>query len=213
MQDIKELVRHPAPGGRPQPLAVYDGTLWIGCWDTAKLYAIDTKTWTVSDTVDAPGKPYGLVSLDGAMSVVVSLGEDDDRYLYRFAPGRGFDEASKAACPDFTGSQLATDGTSLYLAQMGNGRILVLDAHGTVKREIPLPTRIAGMCFDGGTFYAISADDDFDVLQFGTMDISSEEPVFTGIARVAPEARGLAFDGTSWWTNYRELSETISFTA
>ena len=213
MQDVKELVRHPAPGGRPQPLAFHDGKLWIGCWDTSSIYAVDSKTWTVTDTIATPGKPYGIAWFDGAFNVVVSLGEEDDRYRFRFTPGQGFDEASKTACPDFTGSHLTTDGTSLYLTQMGNGRILVLDTKGAVTRTIALPTRSGGVCFEGGTFYMISADDEFDVLQFGTMDIASETPTFTALAPMSPEARSLAYDGTSWWTNYRELSETVSFTA
>jgi hypothetical protein len=29
---------------------------------------------------------------------------------------------------------------------------------------------------------------------------------------MAPESRSLAFDGKLWWTNYRDLNETVSFT-
>ena len=69
----------------------------------------------VVEEVAAPGKPYGLTVVGNELRVVVSIGEDDDRYLYRFVPGQGFDAESKTACPDFTGSHLASDGTTLYL--------------------------------------------------------------------------------------------------
>jgi hypothetical protein len=211
MQDVKAFVSHPAPAGRPHPLAFHAGKLWVGSWDTTQLYAVDTQTWTVSETVHAPGKPYGLTSFGGALHAVISLGEDDDRYLYRLTPGGGFDEASKMPCPDYTGSHLTTDGKALYLVQQTNRRIVQLDEHGAVQRAIPLPTRSGGCCFDAGTCYMISADDDFDVLEFGTLDIAAEAPQFTSIAPISAESRGLAFDGKLWWTNYRELNETVSF--
>jgi len=212
MQDVKELTRHASPGGRPQPLAFHAGKLWIGSWDTSKLYAVDPTTWVVTGEVTLPGQAYGLTPFDGALFIVVSQGEDDDRYLYRFVPGKGLDEESKMKCPDFTGSHLTTDGTSLYLAQQTFGRVAVLDAHGAVQREFPLPSRAAGICFSGGTLYMIGADDDFDVLEFGTLNIASQTPTFTASSPMAPESRSLAFDGKLWWTNYRELNETVSFT-
>jgi hypothetical protein len=213
MQNVKELERHPSPGTRPQPLAIQGKTLWAGSWDTDHLYAIDPRTWHVREEVAAPGKPYGLATIGDELRVVVSIGEEDDRYLYRFIPGQGFDAESKTACPDFTGSQLASDGTTLYLAQMGNRRILALDANGTVLREIALPTRCAGMGFRASTFYMISADEEFENLQLATLDVQVNNPTLAPVAAIPFDARSLAFDGTSWWTSHREASEIVSFAA
>lgn len=213
MKDVQELSRHGSPGGRPQPLAFHGETLWIGSWDTSSLYAIDTKTWSVLDEVAAPGKPYGLASFEGALRAVISIGEDEDRYFYTFVPGQGFDAKSKIECPERTGSHLTSDGSVLYLVQSTFGRILKLDAAGTVLREIPMPSRCGGASYAAGTFHIISADAEFDVLEFATLDIELPRPTLAPVAAMAPEARGLAFDGTTWWTNYRELNEIVSFAA
>jgi hypothetical protein len=211
MQDYNELTRRPSPAGRPQPLAFIDDTLWVGCWDTSRLYAIDTATWKIRDEAIAPGKPFGLAAQGGTLRVVISLGEAEDRYLYRFVPGTGFDLESKTACPEVTGSHLASDGTNLYLAQLTNRRILVLDTNLSVIREIALPTRCTGLSFDGGIFYIIQADEEFDELALATFDIRVDRPRLEIIAPMPAESRGLARSGGAWWTNQRELNEIVSF--
>ena len=211
MKSVKELERHRSPGSRPQPLAIHGKTLWTGSWDTDHLYAIDPQTWRVVEEVSAPGKPYGLTALGDELRVVVSIGEEDDRYLYRFVPGQGFDPESKTACPDFTGSHLASDGTTLYLGQMGNRRILALGANGSILREIALPTRCGGMGFRASTFYIISADEEFENLQLATLDLQVSNPALAPVAAIPFDARSLAFDGNAWWTSHREASEIVSF--
>jgi len=211
MQSVKELARHRSPGSRPAPLTIHGKTLWTGSWDTDHLYAIDPKTWQVLEEAAAPGKPYGLAAVGDELRVVVSIGEEDDRYFYRFVPGQGFDPESKIACPDFTGSHLAYDGTTLYLGQMGNRRILALGADGSILREIALPTRCGGMGFRAGTFYIISADKEFENLQLATLDLQVSNPALAPVAAIPFDARSLAFDGNAWWTNHREASEIVSF--
>lgn len=211
MEDVKELTRRPAPGARPQPLA-FDGTsLWTGSWETDHIYQVDPKTGATVAEFPAPGKPYGLAFLGGELRVVVAIGDDDDRFFFRFKPGVGFDLASKVACPDFTGSHLASDGKSLYLAQMHDQRILVMDAGGTIEREIPLPTRIGGMGFRDGTLYVITADAEFEILRFAALDVAQPAPQAVEVAAIPFDARSLAFDGSVWWTNHREASEMVSF--
>jgi hypothetical protein len=214
MQDVKELRRNPSPAGRPQPLAFYGKTLWMGSWDTDKLYAIDTQSWKVTDEVAAPGKPYGLTAFGDELRVVVSIGADDDRYLYRFVPGKGFDANSKMACPDFTGSHLASDGTTIYLGQMGLKRILALDEDGAIQREIALPTRCGGFGFGAGAFYMISTDEEWENVKFAKLDIAAAAPQAVPIAAIPFEgARALAYDGAAWWTSDREVNEIVVFTA
>jgi sugar lactone lactonase YvrE len=211
MQNVKEVNRQPSPGGRPQPLAFYGGQLWVGSWDTDKLYAIDTKDWDVVDEIAAPGKPYGLAKFGDALSVVVAL-DDDDRYLFRFRPGRGFD--NKVACPDATGSHLAADGTTLYLCQQGKRRILALDGRGGVQREIALPVRCGGFAFDdSGKAFMLAADEEFEKLEFARVDLQPGVAAVDPIASVPFDGRALTFDGSTWWTSDREEGEIVAFTA
>jgi hypothetical protein len=212
MQNVNEVARHAAPGGRPQPLALVGSTLWVGAWDTNTIYAIDPATWAVKSEVAAPGKPYGMAPMGSELRLVISLGEEDDRYLFRFVPGSGFDADSKMACPDFTGSHLACDGSTLYLVQQGNRRVLTLADDGSVVREIALPARCGGLAFDNGTCYMLAADDEWENLEFATFDVRSAEPAVKPIAGVPFDGRGLAFGGNAWWTSNREENEVISFT-
>jgi hypothetical protein len=208
---IVELTRRQSPAGRPQPLALYEGLLWMGSWETNHIYCIDPQTWTVKEDVAAPGQPYGIAPLGGALHVVVSLGgDDDDRYLFRFVPGRGFDSSSQRPCPDLTGSHLASDGKQLFLGQMHNQRIVTLDAQGQIAREIPLPTRCGGFGFGpGGTLYMISADEEFEKLELATLALDGK---MTALAPIEFGARSLAYDGKAWFTCDREAGYIVSFT-
>ena len=151
MQTTEKLERRPSPAARPQPLACLDGALWMGSWDTDRVYAIDPRTWEVRKEIEAPGKPYGMTAVGNGLRVVVALGDDDDRYLYRLATDTtGFDLNSKTACPDLTGSHLAAAGSTIYLGQMTFQRIVVLKPDATVEREIALPTRCAGLGYGSG---------------------------------------------------------------
>jgi hypothetical protein len=214
MQNVTEVLRRASPAGRPQPLAFLEGRLWIGSWDTDRVYAIDPKTWTVVEEFAAPGRPYGIAAFGGGLRVVVSVGEEDDRYLYRLVPGRGFDSASKTACPEFTGSHLAADDAALYLCQQGKQRVLVLDADERERREIALPTRCAGLGFNGsGRSFIISGDEELENLNLATFDLHAEAPAPTAVAAIPFDARCLAFDGERWWTSHREANEIVAFTA
>jgi len=212
MQSVTEQPRQASPAGHPQPLAALGDTLYVGTWDTDSIYPIDTATWTPGPAVAAPGKPYGMAQLDGAIRVVISVGEDDDRYLYTYAPDKGFDPHSQIALPELSGSHLASDGTTLYLLQMGNRKIVSLDAGGAVKAEHPLPVRLAGIGFANGALYGIAGDEEFENLHFASIDLSGSEAVVTPIAAMDDEARGLTFDGKAWWTSYRDVDTIGAFT-
>lgn len=214
MQTTQELDRRPSPATRPHPLAYLDGLLWMGSWDTDRIYAIDPQAWTVRKEIAAPGKPYGITAYRDELRVVVAHGEEDDRYLYRLSPDSGFDLGSKTACPDLTGSFLAAEGSTIYLGQMTFRRILVLDGDLSVQREIALPTRCAGFGFGpGGRFYMISGDAELEHLSFGTLDVAESEPQFASIHPLPDEARSLVYDGSAWWTCLRDANEIASFTA
>ncbi|MBV8532083.1 MAG: hypothetical protein JO104_12265 [Candidatus Eremiobacteraeota bacterium] len=213
MQTTQELNRRPSPATRPQPLAFREGLMWMGSWDTDRIYAIDPQSWSVHHEIAAPGRPYGIIPYGDDLVVVVAHGEEDDRYLYHCSPERGFDLGSKTPCPDLTGSFIAAQGSTIYLGQMHYRRILALKSDATVEREIALPTRCAGFGFGpGGRFYMISGDMELEHLSFGTLDIATDTPQFEGIRTLPDEARSLAYDGSQWWTCLRDLNEIASFT-
>jgi len=215
MQTTQEIHRRPSPVPRPHPIAHLHGLLWIGSWDTDKIYSLDPDSWSVRNEIEAPGRPYGLAAEGDVLRVVVAHGEEDDRYLYRLDPRNGFDLGSKTPCPDLTGSFMAADESTLYLGQMTFRRILELEGDVGVRREIALPTRCAGFGFGNHErFYMISGDDELEHLQFGTLDIASgDAPQFEAIRPLPDEARSLAFDGARWWTCLRDTNEIASFSA
>lgn len=213
MNDVKELQRHESPGGRPQPLLSHNGTLWVGAWDTDRIYAVEPKQWRVTAEYPAPGRPYGIAAIGDELRIVVAM-DDDDRYIFRFDPAKGFDRGSKRPLPDVTGSFLASDGQTLYMTQLGKRRMVVLDDDAAIVREYPLATRCLGISFGpAGAFFLITADDEFENLKLATADLRSAELRSTAIAGLDEGARGLTFDGNAWWTSYREAGKVVTFNA
>ena len=212
MQRASELIsRRPAPANRPFGLAMFEGSLWVGSWDTERVYATDPRALKVRSEIRAPGRPYGIVPIGDELRVVVAHGEEDDRYFYRLRDG-AFDLASKTPCPDLTGSFMTAKGSTIYLGQMHYGRILEMSADYAIVREIPLPTRCAGFAFGpDGRFYMISTDDEFEDLKFGTLDIAQERPEFEFIRQLPEAARYLLHDGSTWWTSLRDANEIATF--
>ena len=211
VKSIEEFLRLPSPAPRPQPLSSDGEVLWMGAWETQRLYAIDSAKWTVKDEAAAPGRMYGMTVTGDELRVVIGV-DDDDRYIYRFIPGHGF-KSERIACPDLTGSHLAFDGDTLFLSQLGNRRILALDGAGVVVREIPLDRKPCGMTIVDGCFYLLTGDDEMDNIELTKVDARGEQPVVTAVASVPFDARGLTHDGSRFWTSHRDNNEIVAFTA
>ncbi|MDE2483247.1 MAG: hypothetical protein KGN02_13800 [bacterium] len=212
MHAITELRRLPAPAPKPLGLAVDGKTLWMASRETNRLYAIDIDTWSANDEGEAPGGPFGITVLGDELRMVLGHGEEDDRYIHRFIPGHGF-KSDKVACPEFTGAHVAFDGDTLFLSQAHNKRILALDAQGNVVRTIDLPRVPLGMVIANRCFYLVTSDGDFENLQLTKVDAHGETPVVTELASIPFGARGLAFDGTRFWTSHRDANEIVAFEA
>lgn len=208
---IKELLRLPSPAPLPLGLAADGDTLWMASRETHRLYAIDTKKWTVSDEAQAPGGPFGMTMVGDELRVVIGHGEKDyDRYIYRFFPGHGF-KNDRIACPDLTGSHLAFDGDTLFLSQASHRKILALDGQGKVIREISLDRTPVGMTIADGCFYVITGDEEFENLEFWRVDAHNETPQVTVLASIPFDARGLTYDGSRFWTSHRDDNEIVCF--
>lgn len=208
---IKELLRLPSPAPRPLGLACDGDTLWMASRETHRIYAIDTKRWTVGEEVQAPGGPFGMTMVGDDLRVVIGHGDKDfDRYIYRFIPGHGF-KNDRIACPDLTGSHVAFDGDTLFLSQASYRKILALDAQGNIVREISLQRTPVGMTIADGVFYLIVGDEEFENLEFWKVDAHNETPEVTVLASIPFDARGLAYDGTKFWTSHRDDNQIVAF--
>ncbi len=209
---VIDLKRHDAPTKTPQALAWHNGELWMGSRDLRRIYVIDPASWKVREEFEAPGIPWAAVSVDDALWFTLGEGTDDDRYLRRYLPGRGFSESERIACPDFTGSYLSYDGEHLYLSQWYKQRILKLDPRGEILHAYDVGAEICGHTFVDGLLYVLrgteQGDESWRIARF---DPRAENPQVEDLASIPFQARSLAFDGTRFWSNHRAADATISF--
>ena len=209
---IIEKSRFPSPAPTPQALA-WDGNkkvFWMGSRDLRRIYAIDSKNWTVLDEKAAPGIPWAAVAINGELRFTIGEGADDDRYVHRYTTEAGF--SKMFACPEFTGSYLSFDGRNLYLSQWYKHRILKFDANGNVVREIDVGAEICGHAFVDGSMYVLRGQEQPDERwRIARLDPQEETPEVNDIAVVPFACRSLTFDGELFWSNYRAKDTIISF--
>jgi hypothetical protein len=192
---IKELLRLPSPAPLPLGLAADGDTLWMASRETHRVYAIDTKKWTVGEEAQAPGGPFGMTMVGDEIRVVIGHGFKNDRIT----------------CPDLTGSHVGFDGDTLFLSQASYRKILALDAQGNIVREISLERTPVGMAITDGCFYLITGDEEFENLELWRVDAHNEQPEVAVLASIPFDARGLAFDGSKFWTSHRDNNEIVAF--
>lgn len=211
---IIEHKRHRSPAVTPQALAWHDGMLWLGSRDLRRIYQIDPRSWEVREELEAPGIPWAAVSAGDHLRFTLGEGEADDRYIWRFVPGQGFDSSSRFACPEFTGSYLSYDGEHLYLSQWYKQRILQLDGNGDPIRAIDVGAEICGHAFVDGVIYVLrgreAPNEEWSIAR---LDPREEAPAVTDLARIPFASRSLSHDGEKFWSNHRAANETISFSA
>lgn len=209
---ITELSRQPSPATTPQALAWHKGLLWISSRDARRLHGVDPQTWTVVEAAATPGVAWGAAAAGDCLYCVSGEGADDDRYLRRYEPGHGFDEAYRVAVPEFTGSYLSFDGDDLYLSQWYKHRVLRLDADGQILRAIDIGMEICGHTFADGWLYVLrGTEKDGEDWHVARLDPREESPRVEPLARVPFACRSLVFDGGRFWTNHRAANETVAF--
>ena len=216
LSTIEELLRIPAPCPSPMGLACDGPDLWIGSFETCRIYGMVAHQGRVFEEAKAPGRPYGLTVTGDALRVVIGDGNsepgDDNRSICRYIMGKDFKKSDVVRAPDDTGSFLAYDGDRLYLSQRDNKVILELDEAGTVLRTIPVPRQITGMVIVAGRFYLVTTEsrevDDYRLL---CLDARKEHPEVHELASIGFTARSLGFDGTKFWTNCRPENQIVAF--
>jgi hypothetical protein len=201
-----------SPAPKPTSLAWDGSILWMGSRAAKRIYGINPATWSVIWEAAAPGTPYGMTVVEGVLRVLCGETADDHRIIRRCIPMQGFDAKFGIPCPDDTGSQLGYDGHRLHVSQWHPRKVLALGAEGQVERVIDLPRDVCGQVFVGGFIYLVTLDDE----EKGPYWITRVDPrpataTMEDAALVPFAARGLAFDGTRFWTNHREQNQIVSF--
>ena len=208
---IREIDRLQSPAPTPQALAWHRGELWFGSRDLRRVYRMDREKCKVAEEHDAPGTPWAAASAGDDLWFTLGEGEDDDRYLRRYVPGKGFTK-ERIQCPEFTGSYLGFDGEHLYLSQWYNFRILKLDAKGNILREIAIGAEISGHTFVNGLIYVLrGTEQNGGDWKLARLDPREDVPKVQEVARVPFQCRSLAFDGERLWTNHREADRIVCF--
>jgi hypothetical protein len=209
---INEIERLPSPTPTPQALTWHRDELWFGSRDLQRIYRMDRGNWKVLEDIPAPGTPWAAVSVGNVLWFTLGEGPDDDRYLRRYVPGKGFADEPRISCPDFTGSYLSYDGKNLYLSQWYNYRILKLDPEWNIVREIGIGAEISGHAFVDGLLYVLrGTEQNGGDWRLARLDPREEKPAIYEVARVPFQCRSLAFDGQHLWTNYRDAGQIVCF--
>ena len=212
MNTIQELQRLASPAAKPQSLAWDGATLWMGSRETKCIYAINPTTWTVGWKTSAPGTPYGMTVVGAELRVLCGETADDNRIIRRCIPGQGFDGKFGIPCPDDTGSQLGYDGQRLHVSQWYPKKVLALGSAGKVEQVIHVPHGICGQVFVDGFIFLVTTDaEETNDYWLTRVDLRPATPVTVDLVRIPFAARALAYDGTRFWTNHRELNQIVSF--
>ena len=227
---IKRRLKSPAVA--PQALAWDGKQLWVSSRDTGFLYRLNADGSEIAAEIDPPGVIWAAVQTNGAMHCTIGKGLNDDRYVYRYENGKGFEKLF--ACPDFTGSYLSYDGSNIYLSQWYQQRILKLDHGGKITARIDIGAEICGHAFANGALYVLRGTENVPRPQYAEGPLTpaqfksgaKEGQEQWWIAKVDPRhkngeiediavvpfaARSLTFDGKNFWSNHRAANETVSF--
>lgn len=204
-----ERLRLPSPAPQPQALAADGERLWLGSWQTRRLYAIDPLHGTVDEEVACPGGPVGAVAIGGELRVICSE-ESDSRFIRRYIPGHGFKTHDAVQCPDDTGSFIAYDGSSIWISQRYNERVLQLDFAYQPVQIVDAGVEIIGIVWFGGTLYLSTwlgaKSGGCKLMRWngtGAPQTVADVP-FAGIS--------LTHDGRRFWTNDFKADAVVAFT-
>lgn len=212
LQPIEEVLRMPSPCPAPIGIAFDGARLWLASVENDRIYAVEPRDGSIYEEAAVPGTPYGLTVVGDELRVVIGDAIEDNRSIARYVVGHGF-KSDCVPCPSHTGSWLAYDGDFLYLVQRFEKHILALDAAGAIRRAIRVQREITGMTIAQGCFYLLTTESkDVDDYRLVRLDARGSEPVETELASLPFVPRGLAYDGTRFWTNIRAQNTTVAFT-
>jgi hypothetical protein len=209
--ELEEIVRIPSPAPAPQALACDGEHLWLGSWETSRVYGIDAHQGRVFEEAPAPGRPVGATVLGDELRFICSE-DDDSRFIRRYVPAHGFKSHEAVQCPDDTGSFLAFDGTRLWLSQRFLKRVHALDAEHRPLRTVPVGEEILGMAWAGERLYlSIWLGKDRGRCRIAYIEPHATDPALVFAAQAPFAAVSLALDGERLWTNDARAGEIVAF--
>jgi len=210
LKPVIETDRLVSASPEPHSIAVRGNDVWIGSRATRHIDVMDREAWLKVGEIETPGMPWGMNYGGGAVVMTCGEGSDDNRRVRRYVPGEGFDELV-IACPEDTGSHLALYGGRVLLGQWYNKRLLLLNDDGTVAHAWTAPHEICGVAVIDDMALLLGTDDEENGTYFlSRLDLRSN--LTDDLAIVPFRARGLAWDGSRFWTNHREADRTVTFT-
>ncbi len=210
LQPIIEIDRRTSLSPAPHAVAIDGALLYVSSRATQRIDVVDVESWKKTGEIVPPGMPWGLTYGDGELVMTCGEPPDDLRRIRRYSLQHGFADGY-VACPDDSGSHLALYRGRVLLGQWYNKRLLLLDARGGIEREWSVPHGIAGIAVHGDLAYCVTTDDEDEGEYWLTrVDLGSGDA--QDLATIPFHARGLAFDGTRFWTNYRAGDRTVAFT-
>ena len=209
LKAILEVERFVSPSPEPHSVAVRGKDVWIASRATRKIDVIEREGWRKTGEIDPPGMPWGMNY--GGGSIVMTCGEapDDTRSIHRYIPGEGFDSLD-IPCPDDTGSHLALYGGRILLGQWYNKKLLLLGEDGSVSHTWSAPHEICGVAVIDD-MAAILGTDEEENGDYYLSRLDLRSGLADDLAIVPFRARGLAWDGSRFWTNHREADRTVTF--
>jgi hypothetical protein len=88
-----------------------------------------------------------------------------------------------------------------------------VDPEGNPLQITPMPRQVVGVIYLDESFYLLTTDGSLadDDIRFSRMTLGSAGPSITELARVPFGARSLAYDGTNFWTSWREKDLIVAF--
>jgi hypothetical protein len=209
LKSIVELDRLVSTSPEPHSVAVRGKDVWVASRATRRIDVIDRDAWKKTGEIEPPGMPWGMTFGGGALVMTCGEGNDDNRRIHRYVPHEGFDKHI-VACPEDTGSHLALYGGRVLLGQWYNRKLLLLDGDGGITRSYDAPHGIGGVAVVDDVACVLGTDDE----EQGTYWISRVDlrsGASDDLATVPFHARGLAWDGSRFWTNHREADRTVTF--
>ena len=209
LKPIVEVATYASVSPEPHSIAIDGETVWIASRATRRIDVIDRATWKKTGEIETPGMPWGMTYGDGAIVMTCGESAEDNRRIRRFVPGGDFD-AKHLECPGDTGSHLAMYNGRILLGQWYNQKLLLLGDDGSIVRSVDSPHGIAGVAVKDGSAYIVATDDE-DGGKYWITAINLENGAAEDLAVVPFPARGLAWDGKCFWTNYRAADRTVAF--
>jgi hypothetical protein len=209
LKTIVETDRLIAASPEPHAVAVRGREVWISSRSTRKIDVMEREHWRKTGEIDPPGMPWGMTFGGGAIVMTCGEAPDDNRWIRRYVPNDGFDDL-QIACPDDSGSHLAMYGGRVLLGQWYNKRLLLLDSAGSVLQTWKTPHEVCGVAVIDDVAAVLGTDEEENG-DYYLSRVDLRSGAADDLALVPFRARGLAWDGSRFWTNHREADRTVVF--